>query len=387
MNKRVLYIMSVLLLLQMTTLMAQNNIAKEKIDIVVRQFEQKGDKLYVKFHLNTGDVKIKTQQALSYTPIIATSTKNINLPEILLRGRSNYKSYTRRIALMNKKELASYNLSAPYATIKAFGSREKQVNYEYVIPYEDWMSDSKLEIKSDIYNYENKYSLKTEVLANVTLEQKHIAIEAVSTPVIAEVVPILPKVEKGAIEYPFIANISEYEEDKKVIATQKDKNAFKIYFPLNFSRLDENYADNAEQLIYLKSVINEIQKSNDFSIAKIFITGFSSIKGRYQKNELLSYRRAKSIYDYLLSNTEVDSSMIEIYDGIENWGGLQNMVMESDMRGKDKVLNIIKNVSVRQGRELELMKLNRGRAYRYMDKHFFSQLRYAYVKIYFDTNK
>lgn len=382
---KILHIIGLTLLLQITILnvSAQNNIVLEGVDIIAKQFEQKEDTLYIKLHIDMENVNIKSEQAVSYSPIISTSTKNVNLPEVTLRGRSSYKEYLREIALMTKKERADYN-SQSHSTIKAFGNNEKYLNYEYATPYEYWMADSKLLINSEISNCKNKSDIKSNILANITLEVAPIVSIVEEVP---EVVIVIPNVENTLIEERFAGHISEHEGDVETIDVQKDEDILKIYFPVNVTTIDESYMGNSEELKRLKSVISEIQSSDNYNIAKVFIVGFASIEGSSRVNNALSLKRTNSIYNYLLNNTKVEESLIEVYNGAENWNGLRQMVVESDIIDKMEVLDIIDNISISEGRETALMNFNDGEAYKYMKRYLFPKLRYVYIKVYFDKNK
>lgn len=363
------YITGLILLLQMTiqSAVAQSSIAVGGLDITVKQFEQKDNMLYVKLHLDMNDFRVKSEQTLIYTPIISTSTKSINFPQIALMGRNSYKEYLRDIALMTKKERADYE-SQPHTTIKAFGNNEKYIDYEYTATYEDWMSDSKLIIATNISGYRTKSNIKPAALANIILE----------------VVPPISTVDTTQKVPQFTDHILI---DETNVELQQDKNILKIYFPVNVTTIDERYMNNTKELDRLKSLINEIQISDNFNITKVFIEGFASIEGNSSVNESLARGRVNTIYKYIIDNTSVADSLIEIYSGTENWNGLRNMVFESEIEDKIAILDIIDNVSIFEGKETKLMNLNGGHTYRYMKNNFFPKLRYVYIKVYLDNYK
>ena len=71
-------------------------------------------------------------------------------------------------------------------------------------------------------------------------------------------------------------------------------------------------------------------------------------------------------------------------NGGEGWDELRYLVEGSEMSGKEEILQIIDKVPILKGRELRLMKLDRGVPYRYMREHFFPKLRRAgYIKVYY----
>jgi hypothetical protein len=76
--------------------------------------------------------------------------------------------------------------------------------------------------------------------------------------------------------------------------------------------------------------------------------------------------------------------MIQATSGGEDWYGLRKLVVESDMVGKDQVLNIIDNVPESQ-RKAKLQALNGGRTYRSIFDVLYPQLRSAcYIDVWYD---
>lgn len=360
----------VILLVQMIALnVIAQNLPKGEVDITVEQFEQKQDLLYVKFHLDITNIKMKPKQALVYTPIIYTLVKSIDLPEISLRGRNNYKSYIREITL---------NREPGKASIKAFGKNKKILDYEYIIPYEDWMSDAKFVMNSELSKCGNLTNIGLYTFANIVLEPMPLPL-----PIVEEVVAI-SVIEEIPADYLSVSHISIHGNDLKSLYKQKDEDIFKVYFPVNVSNIEEGYMGNAGELNRLRTVINEVRAANDFDIAKVFIVGFASIDGSYEENEVLSFKRTESIDRYLSSRINVSESLIEVSIGAENWDGLRKMVVNSDMPRRAEVLGIIDNVPNYGERNDLLMNLNAGKTYKYMIDNFFQKLRYVYIKVYVD---
>jgi Flp pilus assembly protein TadD len=80
----------------------------------------------------------------------------------------------------------------------------------------------------------------------------------------------------------------------------------------------------------------------------------------------------------------LEDEQFYIINGVENWDGLREMVVASDLKDKDKVLEIIDTESG-EARKMALKRLNNGTTYRYMLKNFYPQLRKAcYIAVYYD---
>lgn len=362
MKIRISYIISVIILLQLITPSAiAQNLPDGEVDITIKQLSQKRELLYLNFNLDISNTRIKSNQALSYTPTISTSTKTVSFPEIVVRGRSNYKAYIRKMALTSEKESSEIGLLSYYTAIKAFGSDEEFIDYEYVIPYENWMAKSKLVMDAKMITCGDTVNLKSETFGS----------------------PIASK--RGFLrESLFRRNISKFEGDLNVLDNEKVGEVFKIYFPSNVSKIQKRYLDNADELKRLRSLIRIVRKPNDFTITRIVVVGYTSVGASYATNQILSYARAKSVYDYLSRYVKINSSLIDVYFAGANWGELKNAVVQYDLPEKRSVLDIINNEQIGKERISELKFLNGGDTYRYMRETLFPQLQYVYIKVYVD---
>jgi hypothetical protein len=99
-----------------------------------------------------------------------------------------------------------------------------------------------------------------------------------------------------------------------------------------------------------------------------------------------------AVRKYLIDNTGLQESDVSLYNGSEDWWGLQLLVAASDLRDKADILRIIDTVPLmsRDGRQKvrlqQLKELNGGVSYRYMAEHFFPLLRNgAFIRVYYDN--
>ena len=108
-------------------------------------------------------------------------------------------------------------------------------------------------------------------------------------------------------------------------------------------------------------------------------------------NEYLAGKRAQALTDYITSHTALSPSLFEISNIGVAWNALRALVADSDMAGKQQVLNIIDTVPVwdatkNVGRLGLIMQLNQGKTYEYMKRHFFPKLRNAgYIKVFYEA--
>ncbi len=149
--------------------------------------------------------------------------------------------------------------------------------------------------------------------------------------------------------------------------------------------LDESYSQNSEHLTSILSAIDLIFKSDSIKVSHVDIAGYASPEGDYDHNVELGQKRAEALKTYILNKEpRLTADKVAARSGGEDWYGLRKLVVESDMVGKDQVLNIIDNVPEAQRKD-RLKALNGGRTYRSVLDVLYPQLRSAcYIDVWYD---
>jgi hypothetical protein len=167
-----------------------------------------------------------------------------------------------------------------------------------------------------------------------------------------------------------------------------------VYFKFQrgSSVMDRDLGENNTMYVDLISAIRVLSANPETRIAQIIVVGFSAPEGVFDEKETLAMERAGVARDFLTANSRVDPDVISIYNGSVDWVTLRDLVSESNMPEKYKVLEIIDNVpawdaSRKQSRLGRIMELNGGDVFSYMRQYFFPQLRQtgAYVKVYYEN--
>lgn len=150
--------------------------------------------------------------------------------------------------------------------------------------------------------------------------------------------------------------------------------------------------DNNRALVDLISVIRALEASPDCKITRVVVVGFSSPEGTLNENEKLSMERAAVAKEFITANSSIRPDMVNTYNGSVDWSKLRELVAQSDMADKYRILDIIDNTPVwdssrNRGRLGDLMAVNGGNPYRYMLENFFPRLRQmgAYIKVYYEN--
>jgi hypothetical protein len=158
-----------------------------------------------------------------------------------------------------------------------------------------------------------------------------------------------------------------------------------VRYRLDNYDLDINYSKNSEHLDLILSALDMILSSDSVKVSRVDIEGYASPEGPYERNVRLGQNRANALKAYILDKEKrLSDSQIRATSGAEDWEGLRELVVASDMVGKDQVLNVIDNVPEAQ-RKARIQALNGGRTYRSMLDVLYPQLRSAcYVDVWYE---
>jgi hypothetical protein len=158
-----------------------------------------------------------------------------------------------------------------------------------------------------------------------------------------------------------------------------------VRYHLDNMILYEDYSQNREHLASILNALDMILSSDSIKVARVDVEGYASPEGPLDHNKDLGQGRADALKAYILEKEpRLTADQIQATSGGEDWYGLRCLVVESDMVGKDQVLNIIDNVPEAQ-RKAKLKALNGGRTYRSIWDVLYPQLRSAcYIDVWYD---
>lgn len=162
-----------------------------------------------------------------------------------------------------------------------------------------------------------------------------------------------------------------------------------VYFRQGYSILEFDYRDNAKRLAAFVDSVRTLQGSASCRVKTFRIVGTASPEGVSVLNKRLSENRAKNLVEWIEEYISLEGATLDIQALGIDWERLERQVVASDMPYRDEVLEILRNTPVwviRDGkvvdsRNRQLGMLRGGRAWRYMEEHFFPELRSAGVRL------
>ena len=360
MKRNIQFIVLVLAALCLNTeeAFAQNRSYSGDIGSEPVRLEQSGDFLYIDMNFILKDVKVRTAHGVDFIPQLVAPANTYNLPKVSVKGKDEYLAYERRLSLMSPKEKRKH--VAPYLVKKSNKRTNDTIRYRYVLPYESWMADAKLNVQRD------ECGCGESTLMSVQ--------------------PVIDQVTLERILSPYIVNphFAYVEPKVEVVKSREIQAECFLDFEVNKINIRPEYMNNPRELAKIRVMIDDLKLDPSIKVNRLDIIGYASPEGTLATNKRLSEGRAMALRDYLASRYDFPRNQYHIIFGGENWDGLIDALETLDMDYKNEVLDIIQDIPIEKGRETKLMQLRGGVPYRYLLKNVFPSLRVAICKVNYD---
>lgn len=360
MKRNIQFIVLVLAALCLNTedAFAQNRSYSGDIGIEPVRLEQSGDFLYIDMNFILKDVKVRTAHGVDFIPQLVAPANTYNLPKVSVKGKDEYLAYERRLSLMSVKEKRKH--VAPYLVKKSNKRTNDTIRYRYVLPYESWMADAKLNVQRD------ECGCGESTLMSVQ--------------------PVIDQVTLERILSPYIVNphFAYVEPKVEVVKSREIQAECFLDFEVNKINIRPEYMNNPRELAKIRVMIDDLKLDPSIKVNRLDIIGYASPEGTLATNKRLSEGRAMALRDYLASRYDFPRNQYHIIFGGENWDGLIDALETLDMDYKNEMLDIIQDIPIEKGRETKLMQLRGGVPYRYLLKNVFPSLRVAICKVNYD---
>lgn len=214
----------------------------------------------------------------------------------------------------------------------------------------------------------------------VILPQKPVVLEAAPTLITLSVAEKLQPVHQ------LLHPMNEYQPFAENVPIHRDKDALKVYFPLDKSQLDYSYKQNRETLDTIAKIVRDIYNDTRSDVQIIQIVGFASVEGSLKHNQELAGNRAKVLKDYIQEVVHQPDSIFEVANGGEAWLQLRDAIVELDEPWKEDVLNIIDGESDLDKREQKLKAYKKGVPFAHIKKFLLENQRNSgYIRVYFNA--
>lgn len=264
---------------------------------------------------------------------------SVELPQIVMNGRKQDISYRRGGYRMFDDETV---------VVKRNNNKPQTLYYEAVVPYEEWMRNSDIELVEDYCG------------CGDVLNQKTSNIHKLRTP-----------------DMPYVRPEAEAQKVR-----HEEGRAF-IDFPVDKITLYPDYRNNPRELNRIIETINLVKNDRNTSITGISIHGFASPESPYEHNAYLAENRANTLKDYVRKLLNLEDSIFTVEFTPEDWEGLRRYVEESGLDNREEILSLIDDGSLEPDTKEWRMKLRYPDDYRIMLENWYPALRHSdYVVTY-----
>lgn len=379
-NFLIIIVVSFLLSMMTTTASAQKNDSVRLEDFSIGKNEQ-GDSVKLKFRLiiPPGIAKANEEQILIPTLIDEKGNHIFYLPATHVYGSIRARSVRREKVLNHVK--------TKDCSVRAISNRKRDTltySVSNLPTNAPWIWQAKLVLQRKLKSCCTERELE---IIELTAWDRPEECAPAKPPIVEKIIlPELPHksiTETLAETERFVEPIENYSAGKKILAGEQE-GAQIVYFKLSKAEIDNSYLDNERVLKHIIHVTRQISEDPEVEIAHVVLLGLSSPEGTFDFNKRLSGKRAEALKQYIADRITLPDSCFVLVNGDEGWDELRYKVEHSDMPDRDAVLKIINTVPILKGREGQLMRLNRGIPYRYLEEKFFPELRRAgYIKVYY----
>lgn len=156
-----------------------------------------------------------------------------------------------------------------------------------------------------------------------------------------------------------------------------------IPFRRGVSALDMDFNGTQATLERFLRILDSLERDSSLVLRSLDIVTEASPEGTLRGNERLSRERGQSIRDFLSQNTHLSPSQIVVDSRGENWEGLLESLSDCSEPWGEQARGIVSDFLATGNREqsdsckLELMVLQDGEAWQWMDSNIFPSLRSA----------
>lgn len=310
-------------------------------------FDRHGDYMVIDMTLDFKPTDVESSRAQVLTPlIISENGDTLALPSVGVYGRQRYIQYLRS---NNNEQLAISNFKS--------SERPEAFAYHADTPYQDWMNDSKLVMRRQLFG-----------CANCLIEEK-------IDPVMAyfQVDPTIPEI------------VYFQAKDTGAKIETLEGSAF-VDFPVNQTVIYPDYRNNVRELGKIQSTIDTVYNDKDVTITGVWLKGYASPESPYSHNTDLAIGRTAALKKYISQLYKFPDNIMATDYEPEDWAGLRRFVSNSNMDHKEEILVMIDSNMEPDAKEAKI-KRTYPAEYKFMLQNFYPALRHTDYRITYEIKR
>ena len=285
-------------------------IASGAVTIDSVQTSVENERVDVAFKLNLNNLKLKAEQQLILTPMLATDSDTTALQPIIINGRSQ------QIRMMRaSKRAKKYSEGKEPIVVLRKNGTEQSINYSQTIIRKQPLESDVLQLfaAQDLCGCGDIQDQDRTLLANI---------------------------DNLDAWMPAITFVKPAAEARKQRA---EKGEAYLSFRVNKTDIVVDLFDNTRELAKITKTIDLVRDDKNVEITGINIHGFASPDGPYANNERLARERAASLKNYVSHLYTIDNKLFSSNSTPEDWDGFRHKVQQSQLANKEEILKISKS--------------------------------------------
>lgn len=288
------------------TAVAQS-VASGAVTIDSVQTSVENERVDVAFKLNLSNLKLKAEQQLILTPMLAADGDTTALQPVIINGRSQ------QIRMMRASKRAKKYAEGkePIVVLRKNGT-EQSISYSQTIMRKQPLESDVLQLfaAQDLCGCGDLQDQDRTLLANI---------------------------DNLDAWMPAIAFVKPAAEARK---QRSEKGEAYLSFRVNKTDIVVDLFDNTRELAKITKTIDLVRDDKNVEITGINIHGFASPDGPYANNERLARERAASLKNYVSHLYTIDNKLFSSNSTPEDWNGFRHKVQQSQLANKEEILKI-----------------------------------------------
>lgn len=275
------------------------------IDNVQTNVENK--RVDVAFRLNLNNLKLKAEQQLILTPLLAADGDTTALQPIIINGRSQHI----RMQRAGKLNAKNTNGEQPIVVMRKNGTEQSII-----------------------------YSQSVERIRPVECDQLQV-LAAQDLCGCGDLKnqdqTLITTIDNLDAWMPALAFVKPAAEARKQRA---EKGEAYLSFRVNKTDIVVDLFDNSRELAKITKTIDLVREDKNVQITGINIHGFASPDGPYANNERLARERAASLKNYVANLYPINAKLFSSNSTPEDWNGFRRKVQQSNLANKEEIIKI-----------------------------------------------
>ncbi len=161
-----------------------------------------------------------------------------------------------------------------------------------------------------------------------------------------------------------------------------------VAFLINESEMRADVSGNSEYIERISSQLDKVINDSTIRLQRIIVSGYASPDGPFARNAKLAQSRTDILKDFIVTRSNIPTSLLETHAVPEDWDGLEQAVLntpDSDLPHKQDILDIIASNAKLDVKERKIRALKAD--FNYLKEYVLPNLRRSefYIQYFKDT--